>query len=47
MAGLNLAMTKGIGTTGHVGTATLDVENAWGDSSSTVVGENLRRQDES
>jgi putative transposase len=43
-AGLNI-LNSGLGTTGHVGTSALDAGIAWGDLSSTVVGENLRQQD--
>jgi putative transposase len=43
-AALNI-LTKGISTTGHVGRSILEIVNASGDSSSTIVGANLRRQD--
>ena len=43
-AGINI-LNSGLGTTGHVGTFALDAINAWGDLSSTVVGENLQQQD--
>lgn len=43
-AGINI-LTCGLGTTGHVETFALDVNNASGDSSSTFVGANLRGQD--
>ena len=42
-AALNI-LTKAIGTTGHVGTSVLDTVNAWGDTPSTSVGENLSGQ---
>jgi putative transposase len=37
-AGINI-LNSGLGTVGHTGTSALDVGNAWGDLSSTVVGE--------
>ena len=42
-AALNI-LTKGIGTTGHVGTSVLSTANAWGDSTSIPVGANLPEQ---
>ncbi len=45
-AAINI-LKKGIATTGHVGSSVLDTENAWGDLSSTVVGESLQQQDRS
>jgi putative transposase len=35
---------RGLGTVGHIGTSTLDVGNACGDETSTLVGENLHEQ---
>jgi putative transposase len=43
-AGINI-LNSGLGTVGHTGTSVLDTGNAWGDLSSTVVGDNLRQQD--
>lgn len=45
-AALNI-LTKGIGTVGHTGTSALDVENALGDSPSTLAGANLLEQGKS
>jgi putative transposase len=45
-AGINI-LNSGLGTVGHTGTSMLDIGIAWGDLSSTAVGENLRQQDES
>ena len=42
-AGINI-LNSGLGTTGHVGTSVLDTGNAWGDTPSTLVGENLSGQ---
>jgi putative transposase len=43
-AGINI-LNSGLGTVGHTGTSVLDTGNAWGDLSSTIVGDNLRQQD--
>ena len=45
-AAINI-LKKAIGTTGHVGTAALDVENAWGDLPNTGIDESQYRQGES
>jgi putative transposase len=37
-------LNRGLSTTGHVGTFALDASNAWGDGTSTGVGESLLRQ---
>ncbi|MGB3207474.1 MAG: transposase [Crinalium sp.] len=37
-------LSRGLGTVGHIGTSTLDVGNACGDETSTLVGENLHEQ---
>jgi putative transposase len=37
-------LSRGLGTVGHIGTSALDVGNAWGDETSTLVGENLLEQ---
>ncbi|QMS87863.1 transposase [Nostoc edaphicum CCNP1411] len=37
-------LSRGLGTVGHIGTSALDVGNAWGDETSTLVGENLQEQ---
>ncbi|MBN3926572.1 transposase [Nostoc sp. NMS4] len=37
-------LSRGLGTVGHIGTSTLDVGNACGDETSTLVGENLHKQ---
>jgi putative transposase len=42
-AGINI-LNSGLGTVGHTGTSALDVDNAWGDTPSTLVGENLSGQ---
>jgi putative transposase len=39
-AAINI-LNKGLGTVGHIGTSMLDIGNAQGDSSSTVIGANL------
>jgi hypothetical protein len=36
--GINI-LNSGLGTVGHTGTSALDVDNAWGDTPSTSVGE--------
>ncbi|MCV3216457.1 transposase [Plectonema radiosum NIES-515] len=35
---------RSLGTVGHIGTSALDAGNAWGDETSTLVGENLLEQ---
>jgi putative transposase len=45
-AAINI-LNKGLSTVGHTGRSALDAGNAWGDSISTSVGENLLRQIES
>jgi putative transposase len=42
-AGINV-LNSGLGTVGHTGTSVLDTGNAWGDTPSTLVGENLSGQ---
>ena len=42
-AGINI-LNSGLGTVGHTGTFALDVNNAWGDKPSTLIGENLSGQ---
>jgi putative transposase len=42
-AGINI-LNSGLGTVGHTGTSVLDTGNAWGDTPSTPVGENLQGQ---
>jgi putative transposase len=42
-AGINI-LNSGLGTVGHTGTSVLDTGNAWGDTPSTSVGENLSGQ---
>ncbi|MGB6301076.1 MAG: transposase [Rivularia sp. (in: cyanobacteria)] len=37
-------LNRGLSTVGHTGTFALDAENAWGDETSTHVGENLHKQ---
>ncbi|WP_392481272.1 RNA-guided endonuclease InsQ/TnpB family protein [Nostoc sp. C110] len=37
-------LSRGLGTVGHIGTFALDASNAWGDETSTPVGENLHEQ---
>ncbi len=37
-------LNRGLSTVGHTGTFALDAENAWGDETSTHVGENLHEQ---
>ena len=37
-------LRRGLGTVGHTGTFALDASNAWGDETSTLVGENLLEQ---
>lgn len=37
-------LSRGLGTVGHTGTFALDASNAWGDETSTLVGENLQEQ---
>jgi putative transposase len=37
-------LSRGLGTVGHTGTFALDASNAWGDETSTLVGENLHEQ---
>ncbi|MEH2057277.1 MAG: transposase [Nostoc sp.] len=37
-------LSRGLGTVGHTGTFALDASNAWGDETSTFVGENLHEQ---
>jgi putative transposase len=37
-------LSRGLGTVGHTGTFALDVSNAWGDETSTLVGANLLEQ---
>ena len=39
-----IILSRGLGTVGHIGTSTLDVGNACGDETSTLVGENLQEQ---
>jgi putative transposase len=39
-----IILSRGLGTVGHTGTFALDVSNAWGDETSTHVGENLHEQ---
>jgi putative transposase len=43
-AGINI-LNSGLATVGHTGSSVLDTGNAWGDLSSTAIGENLRQQD--
>ena len=45
-AAINI-LNKGLSTVGHTGRSALDADNAWGDSISTSVGENLLEQIES
>jgi putative transposase len=45
-AAINI-LNKGLSTVGHTGRSALDAGNAWGDSISTSVGENLLEQIES
>jgi putative transposase len=42
-AGINI-LNSGLGTVGHTGISVLDTGNAWGDTPSTSVGENLSGQ---
>jgi putative transposase len=37
-------LSRGLSTVGHIGTFALDASNAWGDGTSTGVGESLLRQ---
>lgn len=37
-------LSRGLSTVGHTGTFMLDMSNAWGDGTSTVVGESLLQQ---
>ncbi len=37
-------LSRGLSTTGHVGTFALDASNAWGDGTATLVGANLSEQ---
>nr|MDZ8231918.1 transposase [Nostoc sp. ChiQUE02] len=37
-------LSRGLGTVGHIGTSALDVGNAYGDETSTLVGANLQEQ---
>jgi putative transposase len=37
-------LSRGLGTVGHTGTFALDASNAWGDETSTYVGESLHEQ---
>ncbi|MBD2387535.1 RNA-guided endonuclease InsQ/TnpB family protein [Cylindrospermum sp. FACHB-282] len=37
-------LSRGLGTVGHTGTFALDASNAWGDETSTQIGENLFEQ---
>lgn len=37
-------LLRGLGTVGHTRTFVLDASNAWGDETSTLVGENLQEQ---
>ncbi|MCC5664546.1 transposase [Nostoc sp. CHAB 5784] len=39
-----IILSRGLGTVGHTGTFALDASNAWGDGTSTPVGENLLEQ---
>ncbi|BDI18400.1 transposase [Nostoc cf. commune SO-36] len=39
-----IILSRGLGTVGHIGTSALDVGNACGDETSTLVGENLHEQ---
>jgi putative transposase len=39
-----IILSRGLGTVGHTGTFALDVSNAWGDETSTFIGENLFEQ---
>ena len=39
-----IILSRGLSTVGHTGTFALDVSNAWGDETSTLVGENLHEQ---
>ncbi|MDB9373974.1 RNA-guided endonuclease InsQ/TnpB family protein [Nodularia sphaerocarpa] len=39
-----IILSRGLGTVGHTGTFALDASNAWGDETSTHVGENLHEQ---
>ena len=39
-----IILSRGLGTVGHTGTFALDASNAWGDETSTLVGENLHEQ---
>jgi putative transposase len=42
-AGINI-LNSGLATVGHTGSSVLDTGNAWGDTPSTLVGENLSGQ---
>ncbi|MEO1376574.1 MAG: RNA-guided endonuclease TnpB family protein, partial [Cyanobacteria bacterium J06635_10] len=42
-AAINI-LHRGLGTVGHTGTTALDVENAWGDETSTQLGGSLVEQ---
>jgi putative transposase len=37
-------LSRSLGTVGHIGTSALDAGNAWGDETSTQIGENLFEQ---
>ncbi|MBD2479201.1 zinc ribbon domain-containing protein, partial [Anabaena sp. FACHB-83] len=39
-----IILSRGLGTVGHTGTFALDASNAWGDRTSTLVGESLYEQ---
>ncbi|MBD0387713.1 MAG: transposase [Nostoc sp. C3-bin3] len=39
-----IILSRGLGKVGHTGTFALDASNAWGDETSTHVGENLHEQ---
>ena len=39
-----IILSRGLSTVGHTGTFALDASNAWGDETSTLVGENLLEQ---
>jgi putative transposase len=39
-----IILSRSLGTVGHTGTFMLDMNNAWGDETSTLVGENLHEQ---
>ncbi|BBD62951.1 transposase, IS605 OrfB family protein (plasmid) [Nostoc sp. HK-01] len=39
-----IILSRGLGTVGHTGTFALDASNAWGDATSTLVGESLYEQ---